>query len=99
MNYLKMLKNTFGADRDLMLTNNQYRCLLMVVTMNRTTDSPWPISNNPLAKYNDLTQNERKLCAFISMNLNTQEISSITLQSVNSINVAKTRLRKKYRLV
>ena len=22
--------------------------------MNRTTDSPWPISNNPLAKYNDL---------------------------------------------
>ncbi len=23
--------------------------------MNRSTDSPWPISNNPLAKYNDET--------------------------------------------
>jgi hypothetical protein len=53
---LKMLKETFGPDRDLMVTNNQYRCLLMVVTMNRTTDSPWPISNNPLAKYNDLSR-------------------------------------------
>jgi uncharacterized protein len=29
------------------------RCLLLVVTRNRSTDSPWPISSNPLAKYND----------------------------------------------
>ncbi len=27
--------------------------LLLVVTRNATTDSPWPVSNNPLAKYND----------------------------------------------
>ena len=25
----------------------------MVVMRNHTTDSPWPVSNNPLAKYND----------------------------------------------
>ena len=27
--------------------------LLLVVMRNATTDSPWPISNNPYAKYND----------------------------------------------
>jgi uncharacterized protein len=26
--------------------------LLLIVTRNATTDSPWPLSNNPLAKYN-----------------------------------------------
>lgn len=50
---LKMLKETFGEDTDLIVNKGKYRCLLLVVTMNRTTDSPWPISNNPLAKYND----------------------------------------------
>jgi hypothetical protein len=29
------------------------KCLLMVVTRNQTTDSPWPISSNPDARYND----------------------------------------------
>jgi patatin-like phospholipase/acyl hydrolase len=35
------------------------RTLLMLVMRNHTTDSPWPISNNPFAKYNQL---ERKDC-------------------------------------
>jgi predicted acylesterase/phospholipase RssA len=50
---LNMLKETFGGDTDLIVNKGKYQCLLLVVTMNRTTDSPWPISNNPLAKYND----------------------------------------------
>lgn len=50
---LDMLKETFGADTDLDLSNGKFRSLLLVVTMNRSTDSPWPVSNNPLAKYND----------------------------------------------
>jgi hypothetical protein len=50
---LNMLKQTFGGDTDLDLESGRYRCLLLVVTINRSTDSPWPISNNPLAKYND----------------------------------------------
>lgn len=33
------------------------KTLLMMVLRNHTTDSPWPVSNNPLAKYN---QPERK---------------------------------------
>ncbi|MEP7250940.1 MAG: patatin-like phospholipase family protein [Ginsengibacter sp.] len=50
---LEMLKQTFGEDTDLMVRKGKYKSLLLVVTMNRSTDSPWPISNNPLAKFND----------------------------------------------
>jgi uncharacterized protein len=50
---LDMLKETFGADTDLIIRKGKYKSLLLVVTMNRSTDSPWPISNNPLAKYNN----------------------------------------------
>ena len=35
------------------------RTLLMMVLRNHTTDSPWPVSNNPRARYN---QPERKDC-------------------------------------
>jgi hypothetical protein len=38
------------------LTSGRLRCLLLVVTRNMTTDSPWPISSNPYAKYNDLAR-------------------------------------------
>lgn len=45
------LQGVFGKDTTL---EPQYlKCLLLVVTRNVTTDSPWPISSNPRAKYND----------------------------------------------
>jgi tetratricopeptide (TPR) repeat protein len=47
------------------------------------------------ARFPDLTPNERKLCAFLRLNMSTKDIAAITHQSVNSINVARTRLRKK----
>ena len=43
----------------------------------------------------DLTANEKKLCAFLRLNMTTKEISAITYQSINSIIVARSRLRKK----
>lgn len=52
------LRRTFawrGADgkpRDRTLAPEDLRCLLLVVTRNVTTDSPWPVSSNPLSKYN-----------------------------------------------
>lgn len=49
---LQMLQDTFGADTDMDIANGAFKSLLTVVTMNRTTDSPWPISNNPMARYN-----------------------------------------------
>lgn len=35
------------------LGDDGLRTLLMMVMRNVTTDSPWPVTNNPLAKYND----------------------------------------------
>lgn len=46
-------------------------------------------------RFPELTPNERKLCAFLRLNMSTKDIAAITHQSVNSINVARTRLRKK----
>jgi hypothetical protein len=40
------------------LTSERLRCLLLVVTRNLTTDSPWPISSNPFAKYNDSNRDD-----------------------------------------
>jgi hypothetical protein len=44
------LKKTYGAKTN--LGSNRLRCLLLVVTRNVSTDSPWPISSNPFAHYN-----------------------------------------------
>ena len=43
----------------------------------------------------DLSANEKKLSAFLRLNMTTKEIAAITYQSVNSITVARSRLRKK----
>ena len=41
------------------LGDARLRSMLMMVMRNATTDSPWPVSNNPRAKYN---QRDRKDC-------------------------------------
>lgn len=46
-------------------------------------------------KYPDLTLNEKRICAFLRLNMTTKEICSLTRQSYNSLNVARARLRKK----
>lgn len=49
-------------------------------------------------KFPELTPNERKLCAFLKLNMSSKEISAITNQTIRSIDVARTRLRKKLEL-
>ncbi len=44
------LQSTFGTAN--LMPENLF-CLLLVVTRNSTTDSPWPVSSNPEARYND----------------------------------------------
>ncbi len=46
-------------------------------------------------KFPNLTSNDKKLCAFLRLNMSTKDISSITGQSISSIETARTRLRKK----
>jgi uncharacterized protein len=46
-----VLQDTFGATAT--LGDDSIKTLLMLVMRNVTTDSPWTLSNNPQAKYND----------------------------------------------
>jgi DNA-binding CsgD family transcriptional regulator len=46
----------------------------------------------------DLTLNERRLCAFLKLDMTTKEISDITGQSIRAINMGRFRLRQKLRL-
>lgn len=48
--------------------------------------------------YPDITMNEKRLAAFLRLDMTSKEISSITNQSLHSINVARTRFRKKLNL-
>jgi hypothetical protein len=45
------LKDVFGASTN--FGSDKLRTLLLLVMRNASTDSPWPLSNNPYAKYND----------------------------------------------
>jgi uncharacterized protein len=51
------LREVFGADTT--FGSEKLKTLLLIILRNATTDSPWPLSNNPLAKYN---QPERPDC-------------------------------------
>ena len=55
----EQLQQAFG--RDTTLAPEHLRCLLLVVTRNVTTDSAWPISSNPEAKYNDPVRSDCNL--------------------------------------
>jgi hypothetical protein len=46
-----MLRTVLGADTT--LGSDRLRTLLVMIMRNATTDSPWPLSNNPRAHYND----------------------------------------------
>lgn len=50
-----------AAEPNATLGDAQLRTLLMMVMRNVTTDSPWPVSNNPLAKYNDTARDDCNL--------------------------------------
>lgn len=50
----EQLQTVFGANTT--LEPQHLNCLLLAVTRNVTTDSPWPISSNPRAKYNELSR-------------------------------------------
>lgn len=51
------LQKTFGKDTT--LGSSRLKTVLMMVMRNATTDSPWPLSNNPHAKYNRPERREK----------------------------------------
>jgi len=46
----------------------------------------------------DLSNNERRLCAFLKIDLSTKEISKLTGQTIRAIELSRIRLRKKLKL-
>ncbi len=58
------LREILGKDvagKDITMGSEKLRTVLMMVMRNATTDSPWPLSNNPWAKYNDRTRSDCNL--------------------------------------
>jgi len=53
------LREVFG--RQTTLGSQKLKTLLMMVMRNGTTDSPWPVSNNPRAKYNEKSRDDCNL--------------------------------------
>jgi patatin-like phospholipase/acyl hydrolase len=57
-NFAAKLKSVLGDET---LGSESLRTLLLLVLRNADTDSPWPLSNNPLAKYNDPSRPDSNL--------------------------------------
>jgi hypothetical protein len=55
----QQLKQVFGEHST--LEPNHLKTLLLIVTRNVTTDSPWPVSSNPEARYNIRTRSDSNL--------------------------------------
>lgn len=60
----KLLREALNAqlgEADAKLGSTHLKTLLMMVMRNHSTDSPWPVSNNPFAKYNDRSRDDCNL--------------------------------------
>jgi len=60
----KLLRQAFDQqlnETDATLGSENLKTLLMMVMRNHSTDSPWPVSNNPYAKYNDRSRDDCNL--------------------------------------
>ena len=59
------MQEVFGKDaagKDLTLGSDKLKTVLMMVMRNATTDSPWPVSNNPFARYNQPERRKEPHC-------------------------------------
>ena len=58
---LRAALNSQLGETDAKLGSDHLKTLLMMVMRNHSTDSPWPVSNNPFAKYNDRNRKDCNL--------------------------------------
>lgn len=49
-------------------------------------------------QFPDLSPNEKRLCAFLRLNMSTKEISELTGQRIDTLEIARWRLRKKLKI-
>ena len=81
--------------RDLKRSNSTNNLEEFEVRFQNVTDD---FEKKLLQKHPNLTPNEKKICSFLKLNMTSKEISNLTSQSIHSIEVARTRLRKKLNL-
>jgi uncharacterized protein len=59
---INQLQSVFGSHSNISISGNpKWRCLFTAVTTNWNTLSPWPINNNPFAKYNETSRKDCNL--------------------------------------
>jgi patatin-like phospholipase/acyl hydrolase len=58
---LREALNSQLGETDAKLGSDHLKTLLMMVMRNHSTDSPWPVSNNPFAKYNNRSRDDCNL--------------------------------------
>ena len=109
----RLIKSLKKISEDLERTNNTNSLALdkiiseLKVSTNNTTWEDFTVYFENV--YNDfytkleksfpeLTPNEKKLCAFLKLNLRTKDIAAITSREVRSIESSRVRLRKKLNL-
>ncbi len=104
VNQLEKLKDTNPADipheigsliRDLKNNTNEDFWSQFETTFGQVNQSFY---DNIFKAFPNLTNNERKISAFLKMNLSTKEIANITHQSIRSIEMARSRLRTKLKI-
>jgi uncharacterized protein len=63
VNITELLKETFVEEpgREALLGTEKLKTVLLMAMQNFTTGSAWPVTNNPFAKYNDLSHPESNL--------------------------------------
>lgn len=101
---LKLLKSSISKDKQEIITQ------IIKELDNSSKDDNWKEFETLFMKVNsefyasltrsfpNLTSNDLRLCAFIRLNMSNKEISALTFQSVDSLKMARHRLRKKLNL-
>ncbi len=101
---LKLLKFSISNDKQEIITQ------IIKELDNSSIDDSWKEFETLFMKVNSdfytsisrsfphLTSNDLRLCAFIRLNMSNKEISALTFQSVDSLKMARHRLRKKLNL-
>ncbi len=88
-------QNISSIIRDLNNNTNEDFWLQFETTFGQINQSFY---DNIYKAFPNLTNNERKISAFLKMNLATKDIANITHQSIRSIEMARARLRAKLNL-
>jgi len=99
---LDKLKNSNASSSSILQLQNQLKTELSPNTWKefeiQFNEVHPGFQNQLLKRFPELSPSERRLCSFLRLDMNTREIASLTGQTFKSIEVARTRIRKKMNL-